>query len=63
MPLISSNCIKLFAGIYSNNIGHIRLLKAGFNEVGRLKKHHQYQGTFVDQIIVEKLNNEKEAEK
>ena len=50
---------KLIAGIYSNNIGsHKAFLKSGYHEAGRLKKHHQYQDTYVDQILVEKLNHE-----
>ncbi|MDI3549609.1 MAG: hypothetical protein PWQ15_711 [Methanobacterium sp.] len=52
---------KLFAGIYSNNIGSYKaFLKSGYQEVGRLKKHHRYQNTYVDQILVEKFNNEVE---
>jgi [ribosomal protein S5]-alanine N-acetyltransferase len=50
---------KLFAGIYSNNIGSYKaFIKSGYSEVGILEKHHTYKGTYVDQIIVEKINTE-----
>ena len=48
---------KLLAGIYENNTGCYKaFLKAGYNEVGRLKKHRLYKDEYVDQIIMEKLN-------
>lgn len=51
------NLNKLFAGIYSNNIGSYKaFLKAGYTEAGRLSKHLLFEGSFVDKIIVEKLN-------
>ena len=48
---------KLLAGIYENNTGCYKaFLKAGYNEVGRLKKHRLHKDEYVDQIIMEKLN-------
>lgn len=51
------NLNKLFAGIYSNNIASYKaFLKAGYREVGILKKHRFYKGNFIDEILVEKCN-------
>lgn len=53
------NLNKLFAGIYSNNVGSYNsFMKAGYIEVGRMKNHLFYKGKYVDNIIVEKLNLE-----
>ena len=49
---------KLLAGIYENNTGCYKaFLKAGYNEVGRLKKHRLHKDEYVDQIFMEKLND------
>ena len=49
---------KLIAGIYGNNTGCCKaFIKAGYNEVGRLKKHRLHKDEYVDQIIMEKLND------
>jgi RimJ/RimL family protein N-acetyltransferase len=49
---------KLLAGIYENNTGCYKaFLKAGYNEVGRLKKHRSHKDEYVDQIFMEKLND------
>lgn len=51
------NLNKLFADIYSNNVGSYKaFMKAGYVEVGRLKRHFFFEGNYVDKIIVEKLN-------
>ena len=52
---------KLIAGIYGNNTGCCKaFIKAGYNEVGRLKKHRLHKDEYVDQIIMEKLNDRQE---
>ena len=49
---------KLLAGIYENNTGCYKaFLKAGYNEVGRLKKHRLHKDEYVGQIFMEKLND------
>lgn len=51
------NLNKLFAGIYCKNGGSYKaFMKAGYVEVGRLKRHVFFEGNYVDSIIVEKLN-------
>jgi RimJ/RimL family protein N-acetyltransferase len=52
------NLNKLVAGIYVNNIGsHKAFMKAGYSEVGRLKKHRFSNGEYVDEILVERLKD------
>jgi RimJ/RimL family protein N-acetyltransferase len=47
---------KLFAGIYDGNVGSLRaFLKCGFSKVGVLKEHRICGGTYVDELIVERL--------
>jgi len=49
---------KLVSGIYENNIASIKVFSnAGYKEVGRLKKHRLYEGKYVDQVLVEKIND------
>lgn len=56
------NLNKLFAGIYSNNIASYKsFIKAGYKEIGRLKNHFYYEGKYIDNIIVEKLNSKFEG--
>lgn len=48
---------KLFAGIYANNKGSYKaFLKCGYSDAGRLRKHRKFNKTYVDEIIVEKIN-------
>ena len=52
------NLNKLIAGIYLNNIGSTRAFKkAGFREIGVLKNHRFCNGSYVDEILLEKINN------
>jgi len=47
---------KLFAGIYDGNVGSLKaFLKCGFSKVGVLKEHRICGGTYVDELIVERL--------
>lgn len=51
------NLNKLVAGMYLNNIGSYKsFIKAGYREVGIYKKHIFYNGEYIDQYIVEILN-------
>ena len=46
---------KLTAGMVVDNIGsHRAFIKAGYREVGRLKKHVLFKGRYTDTILVEK---------
>lgn len=48
---------KVTAGAYEKNIGSIKaFLKLGFFEEGRQKKHVFYKGTYIDRILVAKIN-------
>ena len=50
---------KLVAGMYENNIGSYKaFIKAGYREVGRLRKHRLYKGRYVDEILVERCKDE-----
>lgn len=50
---LNLNSIKV--GCYSDNIGSKKaFLKAGYEEVGRLKKHRYYNGKYTDEVILEK---------
>lgn len=50
------NLNKLIAGIYENNIGSYKaFLKAGYNNAARYKKQRFYKGSYIDEIVVEKL--------
>lgn len=50
------NLNKLIAGIYVNNTGSYKaFLRAGYKEIGRMKKHRFYNDEFVDEILVEKF--------
>ncbi len=45
---------KLYAGMYAENAGSARaFLKAGYREIGILKKHVLCNGRFVDSLMVE----------
>jgi RimJ/RimL family protein N-acetyltransferase len=49
------NLNKVFAGIYANNMSSIKAFKkAGYREVGILKKHRFYKGTYADELLFEK---------
>jgi RimJ/RimL family protein N-acetyltransferase len=49
------NLNKVVAGIYDGNIGSIKAFrKAGYREVGILKRHRFCQGKFVDELLFEK---------
>lgn len=48
------NLNKIFAGIYSKNIGSYKaFLKAGYREVGKLEKHRYCDGEYIDEYLVE----------
>ncbi len=50
------NVHKLTAGINEDNCPSFHaFLRAGFYEVGRLKKHAFFEGKYVDTILVEKI--------
>lgn len=45
---------KLYAGMYAENAGSARaFLKAGYREIGVLKKHVLCDGRFIDSLMVE----------
>ena len=45
---------KLYAGMYAENTGSARaFLKAGYREIGVLKKHVLCDGRFIDSLMVE----------
>jgi ribosomal-protein-alanine N-acetyltransferase len=49
---------KLYAGMYAENVGSVRaFLKAGYREIGILKKHVFYDGHFVDSVMVERCRD------
>jgi [ribosomal protein S5]-alanine N-acetyltransferase len=53
------NLNKLKSNVYEPNTGsHKAFIKAGFKEVGRYKRHRFYNGNYVGEIILEKLNPE-----
>jgi len=48
---------KISAGAYSNNIGSIRaFMKAGFHEDCRKRQHYNFNGEYVDGVILAKIN-------
>lgn len=48
---------KLYAFVYENNIGSLKVfLKNGYNVVGAYKKHVRFENSFIDLIFVEKLS-------
>lgn len=48
----------LTAGIYSNNYSSYRaFLKAGWEDAGRFRNYRLFDGTFIDQINVQKCND------
>jgi ribosomal-protein-alanine N-acetyltransferase len=48
---------KLTAGMYEKNMGSYKaFIKNDFKEVGRYKKHYKFENTYLDGILVEKLN-------
>lgn len=50
------NLNKLYAGIYANNFGSLKMCqKCGWREVGRYENHVFFKGKFIDVILVEKL--------
>ena len=50
------NLHKVVAGIYAGNTGSFKaFLKAGFRECGRLTQHRFCDGSYVDEILVERL--------
>ena len=49
---------KLYATVYSINIGSIKAFeKAGFNEEGRMKEQYFCDGEYVDAILLGRINN------
>lgn len=49
----------IIAGIYSNNIGSYRaFLKAGYEQVGVYRKKRFFNGSYVDEIIMQKLKED-----
>ena len=49
---------KMSAGVYANNIASYKaFIKAGYAKIGIMKKHRLYKGKYVDEIIVEKIND------
>lgn len=49
---------KLTAGMYAPNRGSYKaFLKAGWNQVGTYTRHRQCNGDFVDEFILEIINN------
>lgn len=54
----SLNLNKLLAGIYVGNEGSYKaFIKAGWQDVGLLKKHRFSEGKFVDEYLVEVISN------
>lgn len=50
------NLHKVFAGIYGNNLGSAKAFyKAGYRDVGIFKSHRFTEGGYVDELVVEKL--------
>ena len=50
---------KLWAGMYSENLGSYHaFIKAGYREVGRFKRHVLFKGRYIDSILVEKCRDE-----
>lgn len=50
---------KLWAGMYSENLGsYYAFIKAGYREVGRFRQHILFNGRYIDSILVEKCRNE-----
>lgn len=50
---------KLWAGMYAENIGSYRaFMKAGYREVGRLRRHILYEDRWIDSILVERCRDE-----
>ena len=51
------NLNKLIAGIYADNkSSYNAFIKAGYGKAGTFKNHRFYKGKYVDEILVEKLN-------
>lgn len=49
----------LIAGMYSNNVGSYKaFLKAGYEQVGVYKKKALFNGSYVDEIIMQKLKED-----
>ncbi len=48
------NLNKLFAGMYAKNLGSFKaFIKAGYREIGVMRKHVFYKGEFIDSILVD----------
>lgn len=48
------NLNKLIAAMHAENVSCFKtFIKAGYNEIGRLRKHFFYNGGYVDRILVE----------
>ncbi|OGW13377.1 MAG: hypothetical protein A2035_01680 [Nitrospirae bacterium GWA2_42_11] len=54
------NLNHLKAGMYSDNKGCYKaFIKAGYREVGRYKNSRFYKGVYVDEILLERIKNER----
>lgn len=52
------NLHHLIAGIYANNIASYKaFLKAGYREIGRFTKRRFFRGIYVDEILMERVND------
>jgi ribosomal-protein-alanine N-acetyltransferase len=52
------NLNTVTAGIYVNNVGSFKaFIKAGYVQIGIMKKHRFYKGDYVDEYLVEKLKS------
>ena len=49
---------KIYAGIYSKNLGSEKaFIRAGFSREGLMKSHYLYKGKYIDKIIVGREKN------